>query len=85
VSNWSRTDFAVTLEVSIPVGSEAEVRIPKPRDVVTALVREGDQAVWKGGQFQPAPGVTAARDEGNTVILQVGSGRYRFTLSEEQP
>jgi alpha-L-rhamnosidase len=85
VSNWTRTDFEVALEVSIPVGSEAEVRIPKPRDVATALVREGDQVVWKGGQFQPAPGVTAAREAGNTVILQVGSGRYRFTLSEEQP
>jgi len=77
-SSWSREGGNVRLEVTIPVGSEAEVRIPKlGRSSVT--VRESGKPVWAKDAFQPgAAGVTGAKQDDQTVTFQVGSGHYVF-------
>jgi alpha-L-rhamnosidase len=62
--------MAVTIEV--PPNTTATVRLPGARlsDVV-----EGGQAL------RTAKGVTAARQDGETVIAEVGSGRYDFSYA----
>jgi alpha-L-rhamnosidase len=79
-SAWSRTGNAFRLEVTIPVGSTAEVRIPRlGRDEVT--IRESGKPVWAKQAFQPGvPGVTGARQAGDAVVVEAGSGRYVFEV-----
>ncbi|MBE3072916.1 MAG: hypothetical protein IMZ67_08075, partial [Acidobacteria bacterium] len=82
---WSRSGDSLRMEVTIPVGSTAEVVIPESR-LEEVSVEEGGRVVWQGGTFRPgAPGVTGARGavtgarESNTaVMLEIGSGTYVF-------
>lgn len=73
-SNWSRSGGTLRMEVTIPIGSTAEVYIPKPRwDEMTVV--ESGKTVWKEGR--PAEGV-AAHDSDDAIVFEVGSGTYVF-------
>jgi alpha-L-rhamnosidase len=77
---WSRTEKSVRLEAVIPVGSSAEVVIPKfyLRNVV---IKEGGQTLWEKDKFVPGvAGVEGAIDKDGTIRITAGSGRYVFTL-----
>jgi len=71
-SAWTLKDGAFELSVGIPANTHATVRLPKAQ---LASVREADQPVI-GRQ-----GITAVRQENETVVVETGSGRYRFTYS----
>ena len=92
-SAWTHTPGAVTLEVTLPVNSEAQVVIPKDDEMGDVVVREGDRIVWENGKFVPGtPGVNAAVEgaEGvsflpptkEAISFEVGSGHYSFRLTE---
>jgi alpha-L-rhamnosidase len=77
-SAWSRAGDSLRMEVTVPIGSTAEIHIPKfgLRDVV---VEESGRPVWKNGAFQAGvSGLTAAREADGAVILEAGSGVYFF-------
>ncbi len=69
VSNWTRKDGRVTLEVVIPPNSSATVYVPA-----------GDAGtVTEGGRpAAQAEGVTFVRMENGAAVFTVGSGVYRF-------
>jgi alpha-L-rhamnosidase len=79
-SSWSRDGDALKLEVVVPVGSEAEIYMPRlGRGPVTIL--ESGKPVWAKDAFQAGvPGVTGAKQTGRTVLIQTGSGRYVFEM-----
>ncbi len=80
-SSWSRTPDAIRYEVTIPVGSEADIVLPKFnfRDVE---VKEGGKLVFQAGKFVAgADGVTGAKDAEKTVTIEAGSGHYVFELT----
>ena len=82
-SSWSRSDDGLRLEVAIPVGSEAEVRIPE-LGFAPVVLSESGQAIWKDGTFRSGPaGITGAREDAGTVRVTAGSGRYTFVLARE--
>ena len=82
-SSWRRAEDGLRLEVSIPVGSEAEVRIPK-LGMATAVVSESGQVIWKDARFQSGvPGITSMRDDAGVFVVRVGSGDYAFGLRRE--
>ncbi|HTY35805.1 MAG TPA: alpha-L-rhamnosidase C-terminal domain-containing protein, partial [Bacteroidota bacterium] len=72
-SNWQRLGKSFTLEVEVPVGAEAEVHIP---------------AAGKGEILES--GVAAAKASGvkylgrhdQAEVFDVGSGVYRFSVSQ---
>jgi len=77
-SSWTRTGDTLRLEITVPVGSTAEVHVPK-LGLNNVQVDEGGRAVWKGGKFEAgATGVTAAKEVGGSVVVEVGSGSYVF-------
>jgi len=77
---WSRTDGSVRVEPVVPVGSEAEVVIPR-FNLRHVRVTEGGRAVWENGAFVPGvAGVAAAADKDGAIRVKVGSGRYAFVL-----
>jgi alpha-L-rhamnosidase len=80
LSRWSRTPEGFRLEVAVPVGSTAEIRLPKFNWRQIEVVESG-RTVWKDDRFVPgAPGLTAGRQTPGELIFEAGSGRYLFEL-----
>jgi alpha-L-rhamnosidase len=80
-SSWARSDDSFRWEVVIPVGSEAELHIPK-LGLSAVVVKESSRVVWEKDAYQPgAPGLSGARQTDRAVIFQAGSGSYVFELT----
>jgi len=79
-SSWSLEDRGVRLEAVIPVGSEAEIVIPR-FNLENALIREGDRVIWDGEEYKPGtPGVRSVVKDAGGFLIRVGSGRYDLRL-----
>ena len=79
-SSWKRTDDSLALAVVVPMGSEAEVTLPKSklRDVVLV---EGGEVVWKANKAAAKrPGILECRETDSALVLRIGSGSYAFAM-----
>jgi len=75
-SHWSISGDRFRLVIEVPANTTATVRLP----------RATLDGVTEGGQpASRAPGVTASRQEGQTAILEVGSGQYEFSYVLARP
>ena len=82
VSSWSRGEDSLRLEVTVPVGSEAQIHLPK-LNFRNVTVQESGHAVWTGGAYRPgAPGITSATETRGAIVVEAGSGAYRFEVRE---
>ena len=68
-SSWEIKNGEFFLSVEIPPNTRSTVRLPKAQ---LASVKESGQSLVNGN------GVKGARQEGNAVLVEVGSGTYRF-------
>ncbi len=69
VSHWKRAGDRFTLDVTIPANTTATVLIPaKPESEVTE----------NGKPVERSQGVKVLRQEPHRVVLEIGSGHYRF-------
>jgi alpha-L-rhamnosidase len=68
-SAWTLEDGAFDLRVEVPANTRATVRLPKAQ---IADVTEGGQPLAGGN------GISGPRQDGDTVVVEVGSGAYRF-------
>jgi alpha-L-rhamnosidase len=75
-SAWSIKDGAFELSVEVPANTRATVRLPKAQ---LAAVTESGRPVTS------ARGVVRTRQEADAVILEVGSGAYRFAYPFPSP
>jgi alpha-L-rhamnosidase len=81
-SSWTHAPSAVSLEVEIPVNSDAQVVLPRLDAITEVRVKEGDRVIWEQGQFVPGtPGITAGKEEHDAYVFDVGSGHYMFKLT----
>jgi alpha-L-rhamnosidase len=81
-SSWSHSPGLITLEVAIPVNSDAQVVVPTEDQMTDLVIREGDRVVWEKGHYVGGdPGLTGASQDGRAIIFQVGSGTYSFRLT----
>ena len=74
-SAWEIKDGEFFLAAEIPPNTRATVRLPKAQ---LANVTESNQALGNGN------GITSARQEGSAVIVEVGSGTYRFAYPRDK-
>jgi alpha-L-rhamnosidase len=84
-SSWKRNGDSITLDVAIPVNSEAQISVPKLglHDVV---VEEGGRPVWRNGSYLGgAAGIVGGSEDSQYVTFAVGSGQYGFKLSGTGP
>jgi alpha-L-rhamnosidase len=82
VSSWTHSTGNVTLETEIPVGSEAQIVVPKELEMTDVTIREGGRVVWDKGRFVPGdPGIAAGTAEHDGFTFNVGSGHYMFHLT----
>jgi alpha-L-rhamnosidase len=81
LSSWARDERSVKLEAAVPVGSVAEVVLPK-FNLRNATIRETGQIIWDEKGFRSGvPGVLKVEDKQSTFIIEVGSGRYTFEVA----
>jgi len=81
LSSWKRTEKSVSLEVIVPVGSEADVVLPK-FNFMNVVVKEGGKIVWSQKKLEPGTaGIIEAQETAQAVIIKIGSGTYSFELS----
>jgi len=66
---WRRDGDRFALEVELPPNTSAEVRLPGAR---LESVTEGGRPLADGN------GIEARRQDGDSVVVDVGSGQYRF-------
>jgi hypothetical protein len=69
-SSWQLVDGMFTLTVTVPSNTTATVRLPA---AVSEQVTEGGQAL------DLVEGVTQVRQQGDTTVIDVGSGTYSFS------
>ena len=82
-SEWRRSERKVSLEVRIPVGSEAEVVLPK-FNLKNIVIKESSQILWDSKGFhQGIPGVVGVEEKQGAFVVKVGSGKYLFELEGE--
>jgi alpha-L-rhamnosidase len=68
-SHWTKTASGFDLSVDVPPNTTATVHLPNAKL----------EAVTEGGKpIQGLDGVTASRQDGETAVVEVGSGQYRF-------
>ena len=72
-SAWTRADGRFELLVEVPPNTRATVRLPKAQ---LASVTEGGSPLGDGN------GISGRRQDGDDAVVDVGSGRYRFSYSE---
>jgi alpha-L-rhamnosidase len=68
-SGWALADGKVTVSATVPPNTHGTIRLPA---ATLAGVMEGGLAV------ATAPGVKRATQQGDDVLVEVGSGRYQF-------
>ncbi len=83
-SSWAREAGGVTMKVTVPVGSDARVMVPRPQEMTGVVVEENGRAVWEDGKYVPGdPGITGAAAEEDVIAFELGSGEYTFRVRGE--
>jgi len=72
ISKWTIKDGRFELAVEVPANTRATVRLPGAQLID---VREAGKALVTGN------GIAAARQDGSTVVAEIGSGQYRFAYT----
>ena len=82
-SSWTHDPGKLTLEVTVPAGSDARIVIPREAQMDTVTVQESGRPVWGEGHYVPGdPGITAASQNARgDVTVEAGSGHYTFVLT----
>ena len=84
-SSWSTSEKAITMNVAIPVNSQAEVYVPsKGYGTSRIFITEGGIRIWSSGAYTGGiAGISFNRTEGDYVIFNVGSGSYSFVMTDD--
>jgi len=85
-SEWKRTDMGLTLNVTIPANTTAEVHVPT-LGLKQIAVTESGKAILasEGGVAHKLPGVEFSRLEPDAAVFDVGAGTYRFAVVGQRP
>ena len=81
---WAVGAGGYALNATLPPNAVARVVVPTLRPAAGAVVAEGGDTVWAGGQFVPGvPGGLSGAEgaDGESVELDVGSGAFSFTTA----
>jgi alpha-L-rhamnosidase len=76
VSEWTLSDDKFELVVEVPANTRATVRLPRAQ---LAQVTESGQALTN------RPGISNSRQDGESVTVEIGSGRYLFACVVTKP
>ena len=75
-SGWTSSNDKFELVVEVPANTRATVRLPRTR--LTNVTESGYALTNR-------PGISNARQEGESVAVEIGSGRYLFSCELTKP
>ena len=80
-SSWRKAEDSISLKVTIPANSQADVSVPKI-GLDEVRITEGDTTVFADGRYiHGAEGVVNAHEMKEHVTFAVGAGNYHFHLT----
>ena len=74
--SWQRAGDGLTLSVTVPPGTTADVAIPAA-SAGAAITADG-KSLWNGGHAAEVAGVSHVREEAGAVVVRVASGTHTF-------
>ena len=83
---WSRPEARqFTLNVTVPVNTKATVYIPTiGKEITNAAIFEDGSIIWNRGlAAKNRPDICVTGAEGDYVVCSIGSGSYRFSVSQQ--
>ncbi len=82
-SRWTKEGRNISLDVEIPVNTQAEIHIPK-FDWEGITLKENGKQIYSGQKFLTGiQGIHMVGETRQSMIVKIGSGRYSFQLSGE--
>jgi len=78
---WRRRGETLTVDVTVPATSTAEVVLPLP--AADGVVEERGTVLWADGRATPRPGLRDLLPVDGSLHLEAGGGSYRFTIRGE--
>lgn len=75
--SWDRSRGPLDMQVTVPVGSTAEIHIPKLQMTAPHLTESGTELAASG--TKPS-GVTSVKESDDAYIVETGSGVYHFRV-----
>jgi alpha-L-rhamnosidase len=80
-SSWKKAAKTVALQVIIPVNSTAKLILSEDKSM-KIIIKEGNKIIWKNNKFTNGrAGITSGKKENGSVIFNIGSGLYNFTIN----
>ncbi len=77
-SAWMLEGERLTLQVTVPVGSNARICVPVPSKGDRFRITEAQVPVWQDGPMDSVPGLESVHAEPHCIAFAVGSGSYTF-------
>ncbi len=80
-SSWHLLNDRISLNVQVPVNSQAEVTIPKRTPKHLLVISESGKLLWTNGeQAGSVDGVLTVWEDAHAVTITIGSGAYHFAV-----
>jgi len=77
--SWEKQEDLVTFTVSVPVNSEAEIRLPKLYSCFA--ISESSKLIWENGTFyKGTSGIFETKESEEYISFTIGSGWYSFRI-----
>jgi alpha-L-rhamnosidase len=81
-SSWRKEKDSLTLDVVVPVNSQAKVSVPM-LGWENPVIREDDEVIYKNGSYvHGVAGISSGMKEDDYVTFELGSGSYSFGIGE---
>jgi alpha-L-rhamnosidase len=81
--SWSRSTRSLSLELTVPVNAQAEIRLPLFDWEDVTLTENGNQIYSNQKFLTGEQGIQMVEETDKEIIIKVGSGSYRFRLFGE--
>ncbi len=80
-SSWRKFGNSLTLNVVLPVNSEARVGVPKS-GLSNITIKESQKTIWTNDSFvEGNEGIMSGSEDDRYVTFEIGSGSYFFEIS----
>jgi len=81
-SRWSKGHRSLEFHITVPVNSQATVRVPKI-GLEDVIILEGGTVIWENGILKHnIAGINGGDETEDSVTFEVGSGTYCFDVRE---
>ncbi len=80
--SWELANGTLSMEISVPANTVASTVVPLVGGGSNPTISEGGKQLWNRGSYMNGvDGVTSATKQGDSVVVEHGSGTYAFMVS----